>query len=90
MKSQHASRPFCHIMYMNTLIEKNLQLQSWLTKKETRTSNVYVINWKMKDTVTFGIMNNIREYVELVQLMDSLGNLNNEVSVVKMWIFNSN
>ena len=46
--------------------------------------------WKMKDTVTFGIMNNIREYVELVQLMDSLGNLNNEVSVVKMWIFNSN
>ena len=53
-------------------------------------SNLYVINWKMKDTVTFGIMNNIREYVELVQLMDSLGNLNNEVSVVKMWIFNSN
>ena len=33
-------------------------------------------------TGTFDILNNISEYVTLVQLMDSLGNVNHAVSVV--------
>ena len=36
---------------------------------------------------TFGIMNNISKYVTLVQLMDSVGNMNIAVSVVCKRIF---
>ena len=36
---------------------------------------------KWKKTDTFDIMNNINEYVTLVQLMGSLGNINIAVSV---------
>ena len=39
---------------------------------------------------TFDIMNNITEYVTLVQLMDSVGNVNHAVSVVGEYIFDSN
>ena len=35
-------------------------------------------------------MNSISEYVTLVQLMDSVGNVNHAVSVVGKWIFDSN
>ena len=30
------------------------------------------------------------EYVSLVQLMDPLGNANNDISIVGYWIFDSN
>ena len=43
-----------------------------------------------KKTVTFDILNNISEYIALVQLMDSVGNVNHAVSVVGGWIFGSN
>ena len=35
-------------------------------------------------------MTDISEHVTLVQLMDYLGNLNNAISVVGYWIFDSN
>ena len=38
----------------------------------------------------FDIINNIIEYVTLVQLMDSLGNLNNAISIVGYCIFEYN
>ena len=38
----------------------------------------------------FDIINNISEYIILVQLMDSLGNLNHDISIVGYWIFDSN
>ena len=38
----------------------------------------------------FDILNNINEYVTLVQLMDSLANLNHAISIVGYWIFESN
>ena len=38
----------------------------------------------------FDILNNINEYVTLVQLMDSLANLNHAISIVGYWIFDSN
>ena len=39
---------------------------------------------------SFDIMKNISESVTLIQLMDSLINVNHEVSVVGKWIFDSN
>ena len=38
----------------------------------------------------FDILNGISEDVTLVQLMDSLGNVNHATSVVGYWIFDSN
>ena len=38
----------------------------------------------------FGIINDISEYVTLVQYMDSLGNVNCAISIVGHWIFDSN
>ena len=40
-----------------------------------------------KKTGTFDILKNISEYVTLVQLVDSLGNVKHARSVVVKWIF---
>ena len=44
--------------------------------------------WKKNDD--FDILNDISEDVTLVQLMDSLGNLNHAIIIVGYWIFDSN
>ena len=44
--------------------------------------------WKKNND--FDILNDINEDVTLVQLMDSLGNVNHAISVVGYWIFDSN
>ena len=44
--------------------------------------------WHKNDD--FDILKNISEYVILVQLMDSLGNVNHAISIVGCWIFDSN
>ena len=44
--------------------------------------------WHKKDY--FDILKNVSEYVTLVQLMDSLGNVNHAISRVWYWIFDSN
>ena len=41
--------------------------------------------WKKNDA--FDILNDISENVTLVQLMDSLGNVNRAISIVGTWIF---
>ena len=38
---------------------------------------------------TFDILNNISEHVTLVQIMDSLGNMNYAVNVIGKWIYDS-
>ena len=38
----------------------------------------------------FDILMDISEHVTLVQLMDSLGNVNRDISVVGCWIFDYN
>ena len=43
----------------------------------------------MAENDPFDILNNISEYVTLVQLMDSLGNFNHAISIVGYWIFES-
>ena len=44
--------------------------------------------WRGKDS--FDILNDINENVTLVQLLNSLGNVNNAISIVGNWIFDSN
>ena len=45
---------------------------------------------KYKNMGDYKILEDISEKVTLVQLMDSLGNLNHAISVVVSWIFDSN
>ena len=51
---------------------------------------VYYILSKYKKKVSYDILADISEHVTLVQLMDSLGNVNHAISVVEYWIFDSN
>ena len=44
--------------------------------------------WKKNDDID--ILNYIRKYVTLVQLMESLGNVNHAFSIVGYWIFDYN
>ena len=44
--------------------------------------------WKKYDA--FDILNDISEDVTLVQLMDSLGNVNHDIIIVGCWMFYSN
>ena len=45
---------------------------------------------KYKKKGSYDIMKGISEHVTLVQLMDYLGNVNHDISVVGYWIFESN
>ena len=45
---------------------------------------------KFKKKGSYNMMKYINENVTLVQLMDSLGNVNRDISVVGYWIFDSN
>ena len=45
---------------------------------------------KCKKKGGFDILNGISENVTLVQLMETLGNVNNAISIVGHWIFDSN
>ena len=49
----------------------------------------YLLN-KYKKMGEYKILENISTNVILVQLMDSLGNVNHAISVVGSWIFDSN
>ena len=44
----------------------------------------------MAKNYTFDIIKNVNEYVTLVQLMNSLGNVNHAISIVGHWMFESN
>ena len=51
---------------------------------------VYYILSKYKTKGSYGILTEIIEHITLVQLMDSLGNVNRVIGVVGYWIFDSN
>ena len=52
--------------------------------------NVHYSLRKYKKKGSYDIMTNISENVNLLQLMDYLGNVNHAISVVGYWIFDSN
>ena len=45
---------------------------------------------KWVNKVAFDILNNISENVTLVELTDTIGNLNHSISIVSYWISDSN
>ena len=47
-------------------------------------------NMKVQKNHTFDILTNISEYFTLFQLIDSLVNVNNAISTVGYWSFDSN
>ena len=49
-----------------------------------------IIHWKKNKKGEYDILKNISANFTLVQLMDSLGNVNRAISVVGSWIFDSN
>ena len=51
---------------------------------------VYYSLRKYKNIGSYDILTEISDHVTLVQLMDSLGNVNHAISVVGYWIFYSN
>ena len=51
---------------------------------------MYYILKKYKKKVSYDILIDISEHVNLVQSMNSLGNVNHAISVVGYWIFDSN
>ena len=85
------------------IIEESLTLQIEYCKNRIRFANYIMknrikINGKQnlrynltiwKKIYAFDILNFISEYVTLVQLMDSLRNVNRTISIVGHWIFDS-
>ena len=62
----------------------------WKTKKSKVKPRVYYSLRKYKKKGSYDILKNRSEHVTLVELMDSLGNVNHSISVVRYWIFDSN
>ena len=62
-----------------------------LNRKRNKGENrVHYKLMKYKKMGDYEILENISANVTLVQLMDSLGNVNHDISVVGSWIFDSN
>ena len=61
-----------------------------LRKKNRGEAKVHYNLIKYKKKGLYKILEDISEHFTLVQLMDSLGNVNNDISVVGYWIFDSN
>ena len=57
-------------------------------KKGDHCIHYKIKKWKIEDN--FEILNNISEYVTLVQFMDTVGKVNHSVSIDGNWISDSN
>ena len=67
-----------------------IYFENAVLKKQRRDIGEQVLYYnlkKYKQKGYFDILNDISEHVTLVQLMDSLGNVNHTISVVGYWIF---
>ena len=70
-----------HIDFANDILK---------SKKIKGKQRVYYIPRKYKKMGYYDIMTDISEHITLVQLVDSLVNVNRAISVVGYWIFDSN
>ena len=61
----------------------------WKTKKIQGKPKVYFSLRKYKKKGSYDILTYISEHFTLVQLMDSLVNVNHDISAVGYWIFDS-
>ena len=92
------------VTFLVNRIEESLTLQTEIFKSRIHFDNTIMKNrrkikgeqnlqynltiWKKHNG--FDILNDISEDVTVVQLMESLGNVNHAISVVGYWIFDSN
>ena len=67
----------------------SIEFEDAILKNEVAQKMYYSLS-KYKNMGCFDILTDISEHVTLLQLMDSLGNMNNSISVVGWWIFDSN
>ena len=70
------------IIFENDILKNN--------KRNIGEAKMYYEMIKYKKKGLYKILENISENFTLVQLMDSLGNMNHVISVVGYWIFDSN
>ena len=70
------------IYFANSILKKR--------KKMKGKPKVHYSLVKYKNKGSYDILKDISEYVTLAQLMDYLGNLIHDISVVGYWIFESN
>ena len=76
------TKEFKNIIHFANVIMKNIRRRKG---EEHLQYNLTI--WKKNDA--FDILNDISEDVTLVQLMDSLGNVNHVINIVGSWIFYS-
>ena len=78
---------------MKIEVGNRIYLENYILKNEKELKSkprVYYSLSKYKKMGSYDILTEISEHISLVQLMDSLGNLNHAISVVGCWIFDSN
>ena len=71
-----------HIDFANDILKNKKTIKGEPT--------VYYSLRKYKKNGYYDILDDISEHVTLVQVMDSLGNVNHAISVIEYWIFDSN
>ena len=75
------------------MFKSRIHFDNYIMKDRIKIKGEHNLQYNLtiqKKNCAFGILNNISEYVDLVQLMESIGNLNHVISVVGYWIFDSN
>ena len=78
---------------MKSNVGNRIDFANTILKNENRIKGkpkVHYILRKYKKKSSYNILTDISEHVNLVQLMDSLGNVNHTIHVVGYWIFDSN
>ena len=70
------------IHFANTIMKKRIKIKVEQNLQYNLTT--------LKKNVAFDILNDIIKDVTLVQLMESPGNVNHDISIVGYWIFDSN
>ena len=72
----------------NSIVFENSILKNEKKKKGEPKVHYNLVKYNKKGS--YDILKDISEHVNLVQLMDYLGNVNHAISAVGYWIFDSN
>ena len=79
--------------YLKSELGNHIDFANYILKDNKRNKGEAKVHYnliKYKNKGPYKILENISENVTLLQLMDSLGNMNHAISVVGYWIFDSN
>ena len=82
-----------HILKFNhwvIWIGSSLPIKLWQIVLGKKDISIFVIRCLNEKTGKFGILNHISDHVTLVQLIDTISNVNNAVSINGYWIYDYN